>query len=127
DQVRDEIAIDVRREEEQRLRHELEIDVRRQFLAKMAPGLGTSTLNGDTGVSQAVPNIPFIGDRAPRQVQVTSEQSAEAMEVFRDEAQEHLQTITTGTAQLERSPGDLSALQSIRRATHTLKGAAGMM
>jgi HPt (histidine-containing phosphotransfer) domain-containing protein len=46
---------------------------------------------------------------------------------FRDEAQEHLATITNGIRALERSPGDLEAINAIRRATHTLKGAAGMM
>jgi chemotaxis protein histidine kinase CheA/CheY-like chemotaxis protein len=60
-------------------------------------------------------------------VRVTSEQSPEALEVFRDEALEHLQTITAGIAQLETTPGDVPTIQSIRRAMHTLKGAAGMM
>ena len=36
-------------------------------------------------------------------------------------------TITDGIRALERSPGDLEAINAIRRATHTLKGAAGMM
>jgi chemotaxis protein histidine kinase CheA/CheY-like chemotaxis protein len=124
DEVRDEIAVEVRRDEEHRLRHELEIEVRRQFLAQMAPGLGTNS--AITGVSQAIPQLS-APERGPRQVQVTSEQSPEALEVFRDEALEHLQTITTGIAQLERKPGDVEALRAIRRAMHTLKGAAGMM
>ncbi|HEX2347309.1 MAG TPA: response regulator, partial [Ktedonobacterales bacterium] len=37
------------------------------------------------------------------------------------------QTITSGIADLERSPGDMNAIQTVRRAMHTLKGAAGMM
>ncbi len=126
DDVRDELAVEVRRDEEQRLRHELEIQVRRQLLAELAPGLGASVISAQDGGTQAPPRMPFT-DLGPRPVQVTSEQSPEALEVFRDEAQEHLQTITTGLTQLERVPGDVDALRSIRRAMHTLKGAAGMM
>ena len=108
DNVRDEIAAMVRREEEQRLRHEIEIQVRRQFLNEMGPG-------GAGPVSQALPAVP-AREQGPRQVQVSSEQSAEALEVFRDEAQEHLATITDGIRALERSPGDLEAINAIRRA-----------
>jgi chemotaxis protein histidine kinase CheA/ActR/RegA family two-component response regulator len=120
DEVRDEIGALVRREEEQRLRHEIEIQVRRQFLSEMGPG-------GAGPVSQALPTVPMPREQGPRQVQVSSEQSPEALEVFRDEAQEHLSTITDGIRKLERSPGDLEAINAIRRAMHTLKGAAGMM
>jgi chemotaxis protein histidine kinase CheA/ActR/RegA family two-component response regulator len=119
--VRDEIAGMVRREEEQRLRHEIEIQVRRQFLSEMGPG-------GASGpITQARPVVPAPREQGPRQVQASSEQSPEALEVFRDEAQEHLSTITNGIRALERSRGDLEAINAIRRATHTLKGAAGMM
>jgi chemotaxis protein histidine kinase CheA/CheY-like chemotaxis protein len=124
DEVRDEIAAEVRRDEEERLRQELQIQVRRQLLAELTPGLGGAALSG---IAQVLPQMSFVADRAPKPTQVTSEQSPEALEVFRDEAQEHLQAITTGMAQLERSPGDVVVLQGIRRAMHTLKGAAGMM
>ena len=121
DSVRDEIAALVRREEEQRLRHEIEIQVRRQFLSEMGPG-------GASGpISQTLPTVHTPREQGPRQVQASSEQSSEALEVFRDEAQEHLSTITDGIRTLERSPGDVEAINAIRRATHTLKGAAGMM
>jgi chemotaxis protein histidine kinase CheA/ActR/RegA family two-component response regulator len=125
DDVRDELAAEVRRDEEQRIRHELEIQVRRQLLSELAPGLGASAITVSGG-PQPMARMP-LADQAPRPIQVTTEQSPEAMEVFRDEAQEHLQTITTGISQLERVPGDADALRSIRRAMHTLKGAAGMM
>ncbi len=127
DEVREEIAADLRREEEQRLRGELEIQVRRQLLADLAPGLGESSVTVRDGSVHVQTSGPFLAVRPPRQVRVTSEQSPEALEVFRDEALEHLQTITTGIAQLERTPGDMDAVKSIRRAMHTLKGAAGMM
>jgi chemotaxis protein histidine kinase CheA/ActR/RegA family two-component response regulator len=51
----------------------------------------------------------------------------EAAEIFRMEAEEHLQTISMNVAALEKNPDNRDLMQSIRRATHTLKGAAGMM
>src|SRR5439155_20615063 len=51
----------------------------------------------------------------------------EANEIFRLEAEEHLQTISMYVATLENMPTNLEPIQGIRRATHTLKGAAGMM
>jgi chemotaxis protein histidine kinase CheA/ActR/RegA family two-component response regulator len=51
----------------------------------------------------------------------------EAAEIFRLEAEEHLQTISMHVAALEKTPTNKDLIQGIRRATHTLKGAAGMM
>jgi chemotaxis protein histidine kinase CheA/ActR/RegA family two-component response regulator len=51
----------------------------------------------------------------------------EAAEIFRLEAEEHLQTISMHVAALEQEPENREIIQGIRRATHTLKGAAGMM
>jgi chemotaxis protein histidine kinase CheA/ActR/RegA family two-component response regulator len=51
----------------------------------------------------------------------------EATEIFRLEAEEHLQTIIMHVAALEKSPTNRELIQGIRRATHTLKGAAAMM
>lgn len=51
----------------------------------------------------------------------------EASEIFRAEAEEHLQSISMYVASLERSPDNRELIQGIRRSTHTLKGAAGMM
>jgi len=51
----------------------------------------------------------------------------EAAEIFRMEAEEHLQTVSINVAALEKDPNNRDLIQSIRRATHTLKGAAGMM
>lgn len=127
DEVRAEVAAEVRRDEQDRLRQELQVQVRRQLLAELTPNLGTTSAALAAVSGQNRPLLPFIPDHVATPVHVTSEQSPEALEVFRDEAQEHLQTITTGLAQLEAAPGDAGALQSIRRAMHTLKGAAGMM
>lgn len=57
----------------------------------------------------------------------TGDFGEEAAEIFRLEAEEHLQTISMYVAALEKSPEDRELIQGIRRATHTLKGAAGMM
>jgi chemotaxis protein histidine kinase CheA/ActR/RegA family two-component response regulator len=51
----------------------------------------------------------------------------EAAEIFRLEAEEHLQSISVYVASLEKNPTNRELIQGIRRATHTLKGAAGMM
>ncbi len=51
----------------------------------------------------------------------------EAADIFRLEAEEHLQTISFHVAALEKDPSNRDLVQGIRRATHTLKGAAGMM
>ncbi len=51
----------------------------------------------------------------------------EATDIFRLEAEEHLQTISFHVAALEKDPSNRDLIQGIRRATHTLKGAAGMM
>ncbi len=53
--------------------------------------------------------------------------SDEAADIFRLEAEEHLQTISMHVAALEKAPANRDLIQGIRRATHTLKGAAGMM
>lgn len=127
DDVRDEIAAEVRQREEQRLRHELEITIRREVLAELQPNLGASSVTMQDGGVQVLSRLPFASEHVRRQRLVTSEQSPEAQEVFREEALEHLQTITAGIRELEARPGDVDVLRSIRRATHTLKGAAGMM
>ncbi|HEY8322886.1 MAG: Hpt domain-containing protein [Ktedonobacterales bacterium] len=123
DEVRQEIAAEVRRDEEQRIRQELEVQIRRQMMfSALGPGMGDSSVSVAGGGVEVRPQ-----SRAARQVRVTNEQSPETLEVFREEAQEHLQTITSGIADLERSPGDMNSIQTVRRAMHTLKGAAGMM
>ena len=50
---------------------------------------------------------------------------AELAEVFSLEAQEHLETIARQAATLEPGPANKESIQELRRAVHTLKGAAG--
>ncbi|HEU5438756.1 MAG TPA: response regulator [Ktedonobacterales bacterium] len=125
DEVRSEVAAEVRRDEENRLRQELQIQVRREILTQFQRSSGVVAASREAG--SVLPIMPSSAERAPKPQRVTSDMSPEAVEVFRDEAQEHLQSITTGLAQLEANPADSGALQSVRRAMHTLKGAAGMM
>ncbi len=123
DEVRQDMAAEIRREEEQRIRQELEVQLRRQMMfSSLGVGMGESSVTVRGGALEVRPQTR-VGPRT----QVTTEQSPEAMEVFREEAAEHLRTITDGIAELERSPGEMRVIQSVRRATHTLKGAAGMM
>ena len=49
----------------------------------------------------------------------------ELLEVFTEEAEDHLRCTYETIAKLESAPGDRELIQSIRRAAHTLKGAAG--
>ena len=53
--------------------------------------------------------------------------SPELVETFRQEAEEHLQNIGNMLRELERRPGEHTLLDEVRRAVHTLKGAASMM
>ncbi|MDQ3259031.1 MAG: Hpt domain-containing protein, partial [Acidobacteriota bacterium] len=51
----------------------------------------------------------------------------EMLEVFAEEAEDHLRTMSVGLAALDRNLADRAALQEVRRSTHTLKGAAGVV
>ena len=49
----------------------------------------------------------------------------ELLEVFTEEAEDHLSRLHVGLAQLLERPADRALLQEVRRSAHTLKGAAG--
>ena len=49
----------------------------------------------------------------------------ELQEIFSEEAEDHLRSIYDGLDRLQVNRDDRDALASIRRASHTLKGAAG--
>ncbi len=51
----------------------------------------------------------------------------ELAEVFGEEAKEHLETIARLTTRLASEPQDRDSIQELRRAVHTLKGAAGVV
>ena len=57
----------------------------------------------------------------------SEEVPSELAEVFAQEAAEHLQTIARITTRLTPATDDRESLQELRRAVHTLKGAAGVV
>src|SRR6266516_2979273 len=122
---------------EARLRNEIEIEVRREFLSQLtgedeefaSPAVHEQPVVSETTPPPyALPSNTFV----PPQTTVATASfggdfGEEANEIFRLEAEEHLQTISMYVAALENAPTNLEPIQGIRRATHTLKGAAGMM
>ena len=122
---------------EARLRSEIEIEVRREFLSQLTgeeEDLAGPAVQEQPGVSEMMPpsyTLPTNTFVPPQRTVSTAsfggDFGEEANEIFRLEAEEHLQTISMHVAALESSPTDLEPIQGIRRATHTLKGAAGMM
>jgi chemotaxis protein histidine kinase CheA/ActR/RegA family two-component response regulator len=126
---------------EARLRNEIEIEVRRQFLSQLTDGGPEAPASASRSrpammeppapiapPPQTLPASPI----APSQSTLASPSlgrdfSEEATEIFHLEAEEHLQTISMYVPALENSPTDQEPIQGIRRAIHTLKGAASMM
>ncbi len=122
---------------EARLRNEIEIEVRREFLNQLTGGIEESlaaanqSQSAPRSVASPPPPLP-ASSVASRQSNMAmpslvSDLGEEANEIFRMEAEEHLQTISMHVAALENNSTDHDPIQGIRRATHTLKGAAGMM
>ncbi len=183
-QVRDSSAEKAQQELESRLRDEIEISVRQEFLRQIDsnPGISAESFMPPAQAAHAPSNfadralqattprdeqrsatseyvetatshvsnttLPVASDNTPAQKFVSSVTTSnntttpqptslvsamsgdfgeEAAEIFRLEAEEHLQTISTYVAALEREPTNRECIQGIRRATHTLKGAAAMM
>jgi chemotaxis protein histidine kinase CheA/ActR/RegA family two-component response regulator len=131
---------------EERLRGEIEIKVRQEFLNQIMSSSDASSsfaFDQDQAHTQAgktasvIANVtppPSKMSSAPTPQPISSPSSMmsndfneEAAEIFRLEAEEHLQTISMNVAALEKNPTNRDLIQGVRRATHTLKGAAGMM
>lgn len=60
-----------------------------------------------------------------QQLLAGSNMSPELAEIFSEEAEEHMLTIYDGMDRMRADNSDISALGDVRRAAHTLKGAAG--
>jgi len=135
-----------------RLRGEIEIQVRQEFLSQLTQLGGDfaaqaaklpaqSDLNvvdrARESASFVAPESPPVSPAAPVTVSPASAKSSasamgsdfgeEGLEIFRMEAEEHMQIISLQVAALEEHSTNRDMVQNIRRATHTLKGAAGMM
>ena len=68
---------------------------------------------------------PISIEEVLQQLQAGSSMPAELMEIYCEEAEDHLRTIYDGMNRLSDNFADSDALADIRRASHTLKGAAG--
>ncbi len=64
-------------------------------------------------------------DSPPEATNYQDDISPELLDVFRMEAEEHMQSVTSQLAGLIQQPSDSEALQAVRRSVHTLKGASG--
>ncbi|TMD87562.1 MAG: response regulator, partial [Chloroflexi bacterium] len=133
---------------ENRLRSEIEIQVRQDFLNQITEGAGgllnasmqqtlippvstaphTSNFIDQARQATGLPTVDTHQQKPLTSASAfTGDFGEEASEIFRLEAEEHLQTIIMHVAALEKSPTNREIIQGISRATHTLKGAAGMM
>jgi chemotaxis protein histidine kinase CheA/ActR/RegA family two-component response regulator len=148
-------TVESQRELEARLRSEIEIQVRQDFLKQITANedeilaaqsaanhesssvsnfmdrTGEVTGRPNTALPPMLPppssSTPAFASSGTPQSSLGADLGDETAEIFRAEAEEHLQTISMHVAALEKSPQNLELVQVIRRATHTLKGAAGMM
>lgn len=60
-----------------------------------------------------------------RQLRASGNVLEELVEVFSEEAEEHVRSIYDGLDRIRVDANDMTAVADVRRATHTLKGAAG--
>jgi len=60
-----------------------------------------------------------------RQLRAGGNMPEELVEIFNEEAEEHMRIIYDGLDRLRVNSGDTAALGDVRRSSHTLKGAAG--
>ena len=59
-----------------------------------------------------------------RQLRAGGNMPEELVEIFSEEAEEHMRNIYDGLDRLRVNPNDMPALGDVRRSSHTLKGAA---
>lgn len=67
----------------------------------------------------------FAIEEVVQQLNACATMPSDLIEIFSEEAEEHLQKIYQGMGRLKENPGDQDALGEVRRVSHTLKGAAG--
>jgi chemotaxis protein histidine kinase CheA/ActR/RegA family two-component response regulator len=150
-----EVSEQALRDVEARLRNEIEIQVRQDFLSQIMNSNGGQALppmlssnrggapfaeseRDNTSLSSnLMPPPTAVPSTPPLPAPIAASKSSptpyvgdfgeEAADIFRLEAEEHLQTIGMHVAALEKDPNNRDLIQGVRRAMHTLKGAAGMM
>ena len=82
----------------------------------------------ETNDVEPVPCEPVMhSPTSPESVELDdrSQLNEEMLEVFHEEAEDHLRLIYSAFAELEKNPARMSAIQDVRRSAHTIKGAAG--
>jgi chemosensory pili system protein ChpA (sensor histidine kinase/response regulator) len=92
-------------------------------LVAEAPPVSDATLDATPSIDTAPPPAASL----EFDVVMTDEVPPELAEVFGEEAKEHLETIARLTLRLSSEPQDRESVQELRRAVHTLKGAAGVV
>ncbi len=102
-------------------------DVVAQALALLESQDATAATNGraQPAVPAPAPVPAFSVAEVSEQVRAGGNIPAELMEIFSEEAEDHMRTIYDGLDRLRTDSNDTVALGDIRRASHTLKGAAG--
>ncbi|MGI9519609.1 MAG: hybrid sensor histidine kinase/response regulator [Pirellulaceae bacterium] len=68
---------------------------------------------------------PITLPEVSQQLQAGGSMPAELLEIFSEEAEDHLRTIYDGLNRVREKNDDMAALADVRRSAHTLKGAAG--
>ncbi|HEU5317936.1 MAG TPA: response regulator, partial [Chloroflexota bacterium] len=117
------------RRREALLRAAIEAEVRLQVEDEFRSRIAEDRTGSETpfvSIVRRVARQTRAGVPAPS-AQAVSDEDAEMREVFALEAAEHLKRIDADAAGLRVNPSDVERLRSLRRAVHTLKGAAAMM
>jgi chemosensory pili system protein ChpA (sensor histidine kinase/response regulator) len=93
--------------------------------------VGAAAASQEAEIPQPIFETPLADDTATPPALSTLEEDApavgELLEVFQEEAAEHLGALAANLRTLRTEPGDRAVLQEIRRSMHTIKGAAGMV
>jgi chemosensory pili system protein ChpA (sensor histidine kinase/response regulator) len=97
----------------------IEIDTK-ELMSALPPKPVPSPVEPEVAFERPAPEVDL--DLVPAE-----EVPAELAEVFAQEAADHLQTIARLTVEMSAGTIDKEGLQELRRAVHTLKGAAGVV
>jgi len=83
----------------------------------------------DLPAAQAPVEAPEATEAVAEEPAFTEDEalSEELLEVFQEEAGEHLEVVGEKLRELEKDPAQPECVQEIRRAVHTIKGAAGVV
>ncbi|MFW9616701.1 Hpt domain-containing protein [Aquabacterium sp.] len=80
-----------------------------------------------TPAESAPAPAPLMPAAVAAPVETGLEEDDEMRDIFLEEAREVIETARSGLADLARHPSDVSAMTSVRRAFHTLKGSSRMV